>query len=101
VKSVAKAGTISIIGVYPQTAKTFPIGAAMNRNLTVNMGNCNHRKYIPKLVDMVRNRTIDPTLILTQVEPLTDVIEAYKAFDKRQAGWMKVELLPRSTAARV
>lgn len=101
VKSVAKAGTVSIIGVYPQTAKTFPIGAAMNRNLTVNMGNCNHRKYIPKLVDMVRNRTIDPTLILTQVEPLTDVIEAYKAFDKREPGWMKVELLPRSRAAQI
>jgi len=39
----------------------------MNKNLTVNMGNCNHRKYIPKLVSMVRNGTIDPQMILTQV----------------------------------
>jgi threonine dehydrogenase-like Zn-dependent dehydrogenase len=28
------------------------------------------------------------------VEPLTSVIEAYKAFDQRQAGWIKVELEP-------
>ena len=72
----------------------------MNKNLTVNMGNCNHRKYIPKLVSTVRNGTIDPQTILTQVEPMTDVIEAYKAFDKRQAGWMKVELKPRAAGAR-
>ena len=51
----------SIIGVYPQTARFFPIGMAMNKNLTVKMGNCPHRKYMPMLVDMVRNGTIDPT----------------------------------------
>ncbi len=30
--------------------------------------------------------------ILTQMEPLTNVISAYEAFDKSQPGWMKVEL---------
>jgi threonine dehydrogenase-like Zn-dependent dehydrogenase len=94
VQSLAKAGTISIIGVYPPTHRFFPIGMAMNKNLTVNMGNCNHRKYIPRLVEMVRTGAIEPTQILTQVEPLTSVIEAYKAFDRRQPGWVKVELIP-------
>ncbi len=97
VMALAKAGTLSIIGVYPQAAKVFPIGMAMNRNLTINMGNCNHRKYIPKLVNMVRSRTVDPLSVLTQTEPITDAIEAYKAFDKRQPGWIKVELKPQST----
>ena len=99
-KALAKAGTLSIIGVYPPTMSAFPIGSAMNRNLTVNMGNCNHRKYIPKLVSMVKSRTIEPQTILTQIEPMMDVIEAYKAFDKRQPGWIKVELKPRAAAAR-
>lgn len=94
VKGLAKAGTLSIIGVYPENHRFFPIGIAMNKNLTINMGNCNHRKYIPSLVDMVRNGTVDPTNILTQVEPLTSVLDAYKAFDQRQAGWVKVELVP-------
>ena len=26
----------------------------MNKNLTLKMGNCNHRKYIPQLVELVR-----------------------------------------------
>jgi threonine dehydrogenase-like Zn-dependent dehydrogenase len=91
---VAKAGTISVIGVYPQTQKTFPFGQVMNRNLTVRAGNCNHRKYIPMLLDLVQNGTIDPSDVLTQTEPIMNAIEAYKAFDTRSPGWVKVELEP-------
>jgi threonine dehydrogenase-like Zn-dependent dehydrogenase len=77
----------------PLTHKFFPIGMAMNKNLTLKMGNCNHRKYISSLVDLVHGGTIDPTQILTQVEPMTHVLEAYKAFDQRKSGWVKVELV--------
>jgi threonine dehydrogenase-like Zn-dependent dehydrogenase len=62
------------------------------------MGNCPHRKYIPLLVDLVRNGTVDPTRVLTEVEPLTSAIEAYKAFDERQPGWIKVKLQPEPVA---
>jgi hypothetical protein len=40
VQALAKAGTLSIIGVYPPTARRFPLGMAMNKNLTLRMGNC-------------------------------------------------------------
>ncbi len=95
VKCLAKAGTLSIIGVYPETMNTFPIGAAMMKNLTLQMGNCNHRKYIPVLIEMVRIGAIDPTRILTRIEPFQSAIEAYKAFDERRPGWVKVELTPK------
>ena len=94
VQAVAKAGTISIIGVYPPTMQTFPIGQAMNKNLTIKMGNCNHRKYIPKLVDLVASGVVDPAKVLTETEPLQDALSAYRAFDERQPGWLKVELAP-------
>ncbi|HEY7153058.1 MAG TPA: zinc-dependent alcohol dehydrogenase [Gemmataceae bacterium] len=94
VEALAKAGTLSIIGVYPVSARSFPIGQAMNKNLTVKMGNCPHRKYLPLLVNLVRNGTVKPETVLTKVEPLMNVIEAYKAFDERQPGWMKVALEP-------
>lgn len=94
VQGLAKAGTLSIIGVYPPKHRFFPIGMAMNKNLTIKMGNCDHRKYIPTLVDMVQSGAIDPLQILTQLGPLTSAIDAYKAFDQRQSGWIKVELVP-------
>ncbi len=94
VEAVAKAGTVSIIGVYPPTMETFPIGQAMNKNLTLKMGNCNHRKYIPRLVDLVASGVVDPAKVLTETEPMQDALSAYRAFDERQPGWLKVELEP-------
>lgn len=94
VDAVAKAGTVAIIGVYPPTMQTFPIGQAMNKNLTLKMGNCNHRKYIPKLLDLVASGIVDPVKVLTQTEPMQDALAAYRAFDERQPGWIKVELEP-------
>ncbi len=96
VECVAKAGTIAIIGVYPPTDRTFPIGKAMNKNLTLRMGIGNHRRYYDVLIDHVMAGRLDPKKILTQVEPMSDAIAAYKAFDERQPGWMKVELVPTS-----
>jgi threonine dehydrogenase-like Zn-dependent dehydrogenase len=94
VEALAKAGTLSIVGVYPEKAEKFPIGKAMMKNLTIRIGNCNHRRYVPMLVDLVRAGVFDPAAILTQVEGLTSAIEAYQRFDERQPGWIKVALAP-------
>jgi threonine dehydrogenase-like Zn-dependent dehydrogenase len=94
VQALAKAGTLSIIGVYPPTDNVFPLGMAMNKNLTIKMGNCNHRKYLPKLIELVQMGAIDPSKILTQVHPISSAIDAYKAFDTHSEGWVKVELQP-------
>ena len=92
VEGLAKAGTLAIIGVYPPTDRFFPIGKAMNKNLTVRMGNCNHRRYIPHLVDLTRSGVVDPSKILTQHEDVAKAIDAYEQFDRREAGWIKVAL---------
>ncbi len=99
IDAVDKAGTVSIIGVYPETMTSFPIGKAMNKNLTLKMGNCNHRRYIPDLVELVRTGVIDPRRVLTKVEPLLSAIDAYKHFDRHEPGWLKVELVPQARAA--
>lgn len=94
VQGLAKAGTFSIIGVYPPSFTSFPMGLAMNRNLTIKAGNCNHRRYVQKLVDWTRNGTMDPLRILTQRQPMTSALEAYKTFAQHRPGWVKVELEP-------
>jgi threonine dehydrogenase-like Zn-dependent dehydrogenase len=96
VEALAKAGTLSIIDVYPPTAQTFPIGMAMLKNLTIKMGNCNHRKYIPHLLELVESEVLHPEEIVSKYEGLSDALSAYRAFDKHQPGWMKVELEPKT-----
>ena len=98
VEALAKAGTLSIIGVYPPNMTSFPIGQAMNKNLTLKMGNCPHRRYAPYLVELVRTGAIDPMKVLTELEPMSDAIDAFERFDRRQPGWIKVELEPRAAA---
>ena len=53
--------------------------------------------YLPSPMDIppVEGTDLDdPEKILTQSEPLSSAIEAYRAFDKREAGWLKVKLEP-------
>ena len=92
IKAIAKAGTLSIIGVYPTTMQYFPIGQAMNKNLRINGGNCNHRKFIPILLEKVKSGEAHPEKILTNEVNLASAIDAYKSFDKREDGWIKVML---------
>ncbi|WP_027941660.1 zinc-dependent alcohol dehydrogenase [Amycolatopsis taiwanensis] len=92
VESVAKAGTIGVIGVYPPGFDVFPFGDLMNKNLTMHAGNCNHRRYVPKLLNLVATGTIDPTAFITQSEPPESAIDAYRAFDRRDEGWLKTVL---------
>jgi threonine dehydrogenase-like Zn-dependent dehydrogenase len=97
---LAKAGTLAVVGVYPQLAERFPLGEAMNRNLTIRMGNCNHRRYLPMLVRLTATGALRPERVLTQREPMRDAIAAYRAFDRREPGWIKVELTPAASARR-
>jgi threonine dehydrogenase-like Zn-dependent dehydrogenase len=65
--------------------------------LTVKMSNCNHRRYVPELVAMTRSGAVDPSKVLTQVDDVLDVLEAYEAFDRREPGWIKAAALdPRA-----
>ena len=91
VHSVVKGGTISMVGVYPKDVSIFPIGEAMRKNITVRIGHCNHRKYIPHLIELIDNGTVDPLTIYTQKAPFTGVKDAYRSIEEKHADWVKME----------
>lgn len=93
VEVVAKYGRIGIIGVYSPTVEQYPIGEAMNKNLTIRAGNCDHHSVTPPLIDLVASGQFDPTALITEHEDIGDAIAAYEAFDRREPGWIKVELV--------
>ncbi len=92
IPAAAKAGTVGVIGVYPPQHTSFPLGSAMNRNLTIKLGNCNHRRYAPGLLSRIATGAADPTTVLSKQERLPTALEAYRAFDRRDPGWTKVVL---------
>ena len=44
---------------------------------------------------MIKDGSYDPTYVVEQQKPIGDAIKAYEEFDKRHAGWLKVEILPQ------
>jgi threonine dehydrogenase-like Zn-dependent dehydrogenase len=71
----------------------------MMKNLTITMANCNHRKYIPRLVELTRAGVVDPSALITQIADIHDAVSAYEEFDRRRPGWLKVALDPSAVPA--
>ena len=92
VAAVRKSGTVSSIAVYPPTADLLPFGQAWNKNLSINLGNTHHRRYLPRLIGLTRAGAVDPASVLSQRLPFDDVMSAYESFNQREEGWVKVEL---------
>jgi threonine dehydrogenase-like Zn-dependent dehydrogenase len=56
------------------------------------MGNCNHRRYVPRMLDLAAVGLVDLAAFITQKEAPTSAIEACETFDRREEGWIKTVL---------
>ncbi|WP_217596748.1 zinc-dependent alcohol dehydrogenase [Cohnella sp. GbtcB17] len=92
--AVRKFGTIQLTGVYGALYNMFPLGHMFERNLTVKMGQAPAIHYMPKLLDMIVNGEFDPTEIVTHRIPLDQASDAYKIFNEKEDGCIKVVLKP-------
>ncbi len=89
-----KAGTVSIPGVYIGLLDKVPMGAAMNKGLTLKMGQTHVHKYVKPLMAKIAAGEIDPTFVITHRAKLTDAPELYKTFRDKKDGCVKVVLTP-------
>ena len=93
IMSCRKGGTLSIPGVYGSTA-TIPMGAAMNKGLTFKMGQTHVQRYMQPLLDKIQKGEIDPSFLITHVEPLENAPAMYQKFRDKEDGCIKVVLKP-------
>jgi len=89
-----KGGTVSIPGVYIGLLDKVPFGAAMNKGLTLRMGQTNMPKYMKPLLDRIQAGEIDPSFVITHRLKLDDAPAAYKSFRDKEDGCIKVVLKP-------
>jgi threonine dehydrogenase-like Zn-dependent dehydrogenase len=94
IRCVRKAGTVSVLGVYGGVADTFPIGVAFNKGLTFKMGQVRVQALHHMLLDMVLKTAIRPAEIITHVVSLDDAPNAYKMFNDKKSGCLKVVMKP-------
>lgn len=89
-----KGGTISIPGVYIGFGDKIPIGAAMNKGLTIKQGQTHTHKYMPLLLEKIEKGEIDPSFVITHTMPLEDAPQGYSMFRNKEDECIKVVLKP-------
>ncbi len=89
-----KQGTISVPGVYVGMIDKFPFGPAMNKGLTIKMGQTHVQRYLQPLLEKIEKGEIDPSFIITHRRTLEDGPEMYKTFRDKEDGCIKVVLKP-------
>ncbi|HSL56795.1 MAG TPA: alcohol dehydrogenase catalytic domain-containing protein [Acidimicrobiales bacterium] len=87
-------GRVSVIGVNINMEFPFPMALAFFRDLTFRIGLCPIQTTWPELVPVVAAGRIRPEEIVTHRMGLSEVAEAYRRFDAREDGVLKVMLDP-------
>lgn len=94
IHSVRKGGNVAIIGVYGPPFNLVPIGTAMNKNLTLRMGQCNTPRYMPHLLEHIRAGRVDAKRVISHRMSLDEAAQGYEIFAGKQDDCRKVVLIP-------
>jgi threonine dehydrogenase-like Zn-dependent dehydrogenase len=94
IQAVRPGGTVSSVGVYVETAMSFPAREAFFKDLSLKMGICNARNYITPLMSLVTLGKLRPARIVTHTMALADGPRAYAMFDRKEDRAIKVLLEP-------
>jgi threonine dehydrogenase-like Zn-dependent dehydrogenase len=92
--NVRNGGIVSVIGVYGGLTDKFPMGAVMNRSLTIKSAQCHVQRYTRPLYERIRNGEIDPSFVISHVLPLDEAPRGYDMFINKEDDCTKVVLKP-------
>jgi threonine dehydrogenase-like Zn-dependent dehydrogenase len=89
-----KGGTISVPGVYGGFDDKIPMGALMNKALTLKTGQTHVQRYMQPLLERIERGEIDPSFVITHRMSLEDAAKGYDIFLNKQEDCVKVVLKP-------
>ena len=90
----AKGGVVSIPGAYVGTTDLFPLGQLFAKGLRVRAGQTNVHKYVPTLLEHIREGRLHPEEIITHRLRLDEAPDAYEMFMNKTDHCEKVVLRP-------
>lgn len=99
IQACRKGGTVSVPGVYGGFDDNIPMGAFMNKALTMKTGQTHMMRFMQPLLQRIENGEIDPSFVISHRVPIDQAPEMYKIFRDKQDHCTKVVLDPWATAA--
>jgi threonine dehydrogenase-like Zn-dependent dehydrogenase len=99
IRACRKGGTVSVPGVYGGFVDNIPMGAFMNKGLTMKTGQTHMMKYMQPLLEHIQKGDIDPSFVISHKVPMSRAPEMYKVFRDKQDHCEKVVLDPWANGA--
>jgi threonine dehydrogenase-like Zn-dependent dehydrogenase len=92
--SCRSGGTVSVIGVYGGFMDKFPVGAWMNRSITLRTGQAHVHRYMSSLLRHIESGNLNPKRIITHQLPLEEAVHGFEMFKNKEDNCVKVVLKP-------
>ncbi|PLS79825.1 MAG: glutathione-dependent formaldehyde dehydrogenase [Chloroflexi bacterium] len=89
-----KGGTVSVPGVYGGFVDKIPMGAVVNKGLTIKAGQTHVHRYLRPLLERIQRDEVNPAFVITHRMKLDDAPFGYEIFKKKQEECIKVVLKP-------
>lgn len=95
-----KGGRVSMPGVYGGVVDKFPLGALMQKGLTLKTGQTHVQKYLRPLYTAIAEGKIDSTFLISHRMPLDQGPYGYRQFKDEQDTYTKIVLKPGADEQR-
>jgi threonine dehydrogenase-like Zn-dependent dehydrogenase len=89
-----KGGSVFILGVFAGLVDKFPLGAMMNKGLTVRAAQQHGHRYIPKLLDLMDKGELRTAHMATHTMSLDQAPRGYDMFKNKKDGCVRAVFRP-------
>ncbi|TWI50927.1 threonine dehydrogenase-like Zn-dependent dehydrogenase [Pseudomonas duriflava] len=94
IRACRKGGTVSVLGVYGGLMDKFPMGAIVNKALTLRSGQQPGQRYANKLFEHIQKGELDPSYLLTHPMSLEESPRGYELFKHKGDECMRAVFMP-------
>lgn len=98
IRACRKGGTVSVMGVFGGVIDKFPMGAIVNKALTLRSGQQQGQRYVADLFAHIQEGRLDPSFLLTHRMPLERGAHAYKLFKEKRDHCVRAVFAPADTS---
>jgi threonine dehydrogenase-like Zn-dependent dehydrogenase len=94
IQTCRKGGTVVVLGVFVGFVDKFPLGAVMNKGLTLRSAQQHGQHYIPMLLDRMARGELVTEHLATHVMPLDQAPQGYAMFQAKLDGCVRSVFRP-------
>jgi threonine dehydrogenase-like Zn-dependent dehydrogenase len=89
-----KGGSVYVLGVFGGVVDKFPLGAVMNKGITLRGDQMHGQRYIPMLLDRMTKGELPTRHLATHPMSLDDGPEGYRMFKEKEDGCVRAVFRP-------